>query len=175
MVPESRNGAGSLAFFDTLGSKKPPAGAGEPTVSCKATAAFPMTPTQADSPKASRKYPVRRRKSLVGTLREVKTHTEKSIMSQEEVISIVEPIVIHAAPPSAFARAMFGHRSELMEPSDRGNTCLHPLGLTRHFSLYGPGTKVDAFAEPSPDDLILRAQSSKSPLWRTPAGHDSIG
>ena len=167
--PESSNGASSVAILGRLDSKKPLASAGATPAALGATAAASATPTQVDHQNISRRYPVRERKRSVEASQGGKSAGAKgSIVPRSEVRSIEDPVIIRVASPSAFARTMFGYRTELVQTPNNDKKCLDPSRCLQHqFPLHEPETKIDAFAEPSPDDVVLKAQSSKGPLRGT--------
>lgn len=124
------------------------------------------SPTQATR---TQKMPLRRREPLVEEQPEsIKVDTESSNPAQLEAEENVEPPVIPAALPSAFAQTLFGLSPISRQTTDQGPSLdcnlissqpvLFPL-ISRAMT----GAESAAFAEPSPDDIVLKAQNSKGP------------
>lgn len=166
--PESSNVVSSVAILDRLGSKKSQASADGTTAALEATTATSATPARVGLQNNSRRYPVRERKLSVEASQLGTTAVKESTVPASEATSTENIVITHVASPSAFARTMLGYRTELVESSDRDSKCLDPpASLPHHFSLGASETKIDAFAEPSPDDVVLKAQSLKGPLRGT--------
>ena len=98
----------------------------------------------------------------------VKAKLDSSKPAEPEAKEDVEPSAIRAALPSAFAQTLFG-----LSPTSRQETD-ERQSFDRSLRSLGPATfpllsyemtsaELAAFAEPSPDDIVLKAQNSKGP------------
>lgn len=66
------------------------------------------------------------------------------------------PLVAPKAIPSKFARTMFGGSEDLQK------TPYQPMQTLYYRVPQAPDANCDGFVEPSPEDIVLKAQSSKS-------------
>ena len=154
MKPEPSS---SVALLDKLGSKKSQVDTGER----RATATALATPEHVGYQNPSRKYPVRERNASSDALQaDIDAADLSNVIDQgNSKASVVTPV----AHPSEFARTMLGYRSGL-GPTPNHETSSFYLPLSpRQLSIHRPETLINAFAEPSPDDVVLKAQSSKGP------------
>ena len=159
-----RSGAitSSVALLDKLGSKMSLETSNELAVASKTATARPLSPVQVDTLRISRKYPVRERDALNNdTARDTITSVE-SIVSEKK--RDPNPLSIPIALPSAFARTILGQSFEGVPTPGQNNSCCGLVRTPYQFSLHVADAKMDAFAEPSPDDVILKAQTSKGLL-----------
>jgi elongation factor 1 alpha-like protein len=113
-------------------------------------------PTASTAKESPRTYPVRKRKNS-------DPHQKTSQPAQPEVPTSVEPVQLHIplpsieqAKPSAFASIMFG--STEPNQSRHSTSSLFTLPYLANTSM----NSTDAFAGPSPDDIVLAAQSKGS-------------
>ena len=118
------------------------------------------TSKSSTSLKGTGKYPVKMSKAPI---QEPTASPKADVVPESTKDSTIETLFI-AAAPSAFARTMFGAGSDQHAPA------LHrPLTFTTHFSPYGLAgdfTESNAFAGPSPDDVVANAQSAFKGLKR---------
>ena len=159
MNPEPSSSASSVALLDKLGSKKAQVDTGER----RATATALATPEHVGYQNPSRKYPVRERNASSEALQADIDAADLPNVINQGVTNSKALVVTPVAHPSEFARTMLGHRSEL-GPTPNHETSSFYLPLSpRQLSIHRPETLINAFAEPSPDDVVLKAQSSKGP------------
>lgn len=162
--PESSSMSRSVVLLDKLSSKKSPGKATDLPTALESPAAAPALPMTETIPNVPRKYPVREH-GILGTKTE-----ESTVIAPESQLpeggapeDLEEPFT-PAAPPSAFAKTVFGHRSEGALPPNQYIPCYNPLQSSYYIPFHNPDAKLDFFVEPSPDDVVLKAQSSKGPL-----------
>ena len=136
------------------------------TESSKPTEPEIFPPTQ--GPRKRRMLLRRRESSSEGQSETTELATEPSTSAEPEAEEDVGPPVIPAALPSAFAQTLFG-----LPPISRQETYERP-SLDSHIKSSQPvlfsltshvmtSAEIAAFAEPSPDDIVLKAQNSKGP------------
>ena len=159
MNPESSDSASSVALLDKLGSKRSQVHSSEP----RATATALATPEHVGYKNPPRKYPVRERNASSEALRAEIDVADVSSVFDQGVITSKASVVMPVAHPSDFARTMLGYRCELGPNLSHDTSSFYSLLSPRRLSLHGPETLINAFAEPSPDDVVLKAQSSKGP------------
>ncbi|KAL9103983.1 MAG: hypothetical protein Q9163_001045, partial [Psora crenata] len=102
-----------------------------------------------------RKYVSRQRRSPTPPHTDSQSRLTTSPAEAQNTAEITQAMIIPIASPSLFAKAMFGRPP----PEPHHVTCLDPSRL-----LAMPSNEMnangDAFADPSPDDVVLRSQSS---------------
>jgi len=173
--PSEGNMNSSVALLDKLGRKgAPPA----PSTIASGQDKVPVlkdVPPPITSP-ARRKYPNQGRTS-VGEIRSKSksTELEPPELIVEDPKESDEPPFVQAASPSAFARTMFGlptapnpnlgHPALPKKSSHRSYNLSYALPY--HLMM---DTELNAFAGPSPDDIVLKAQNSKAQNSKGPAG-----
>lgn len=155
--PESSNSASSVALLDQLGSKRSQVNTGEP----RSTATALATPEHVGYQKPPRKYPVRERNASSEALRADIDAADVSNLFDQGVTSSKASVVMPIAHPSEFARTMLGYRSELGPTPNHDTSSFYSPLSPRQLSLHSSETLINAFAGPSPDDVVLKAQSSK--------------
>ena len=156
---ESSSLASSVALLDKLGSKKAQVNTGEP----RATATTLATPQHVGYQNSPKKYPVRERNASSKALRADIDAAGVSNVFHQEVTSNKTSVVMPVAHPSEFARTMLGYCSEPGPTLNHNTSSFYSPLSQRQLSLQRPETLINAFAEPSPDDVVLKAQSSKGP------------
>ena len=159
-----RSGAitSSVALLDKLGSKMLLETSSELAVASKTATARPLSPVQADTLRTSRKYPVRERDVLNSNTAKDAITSVESILSKKK--RDPESLSIPIALPSAFARTILGQSFKGVATAGQNDSSCGPVRTPYQFSLHVADAKMDAFAEPSPDDVILKAQTSKGLL-----------
>lgn len=130
----------SVALLDKLGAKTRESA---PTREAKPAPSEP-----------SRRYPVRKQKSpdRPPIQQAILETTSNSNLDDNEKASV--PVLPPLATPSVFATTMFAFSMH-----DRGDFGLQPV---QPFYSNRSDTNLEAFADPSPDDIVLKAQSSAS-------------
>lgn len=173
--PSEGNMNSSVALLDKLGRKGAPR-APDRVARGQDEVPIPKDVTHPITNSACRKYPVQRRASIEEARSESKRpelEPPKPIM--EDPKKGDETTLVPVAPPSAFARTMFG----LLTAPDPKNGCsalsdeLAPHSHNPSYALPYRSmmdTESAAFTGPSPDDVVLKAQNSKAQNSRGPAG-----
>ena len=159
----SRSGTvtSSVALLDKLGSKMSLETADGLAVAPKAAITRLSSPVQADTSKTPRKYPVRERDVLNSN------PAKAAITNLSEKKRDPEPLSIPIALPSAFARTILGESFEQGPTSSQYDSSCDLFDSPYRFSFHVADAKKDAFAGPSPDDVVLKAQTSKGLLRGT--------
>ena len=169
MKENARSGSGtvtsSVALLDKLGNKMSLETPNELEMGPKAATVKPLNPVQADTSKTSRKYPARERGVLNSKTSEDAITPVESIISERK--RDPETFFIPIALPSAFARTILGPSFERAPTSGQADPPCDLVGSPYHFFFDVADAKMDAFAEPSPDDVVLKAQTSKGLLHDT--------
>ena len=155
----------SVALLDKLGSKMSLETPNEFAVAPKAGTVNSLSPVQADTPKTPRKYPMRERDVLNSNTTKDAINPLKRILSEKK--KTPELLSVPIALPSAFARTVLGRSFERAPTSGQTNSSCDLVRSPHQFSFHVADAKMDAFAEPSPDDVVLKAQTSKGLLRGT--------
>ncbi len=173
--PSEGNMNSSVALLDKLGRKgAPPApgkmASGQDEVPLLKDVTPPIT-----NP-ARRKCPIQGRANIREARSESKSsELESPKLIMEEPKKSDKPPFVPAALPSAFARTMFGLPTG---PIANNEVSASPKEFSPHsynLSYALPyrsmmDTASGVFTEPSPDDVVLKAQNSRSQISRGPAG-----
>ena len=159
----SRSGTvtSSVALLDKLGSKMSLETANGLAVAPKTAIVRPLSSVQADTSKTPWKYPVRERD--VSNSNPAKDAI--TILSEKK--RDPEPLSIPIALPSAFARTILGESFERGPTSSQHDSSCDLFHSPYRFPFHVADAKTDAFAGPSPDDVVLKAQTSKGLLRGT--------
>lgn len=161
----------SLVILDKLYRKDssttadPSPGKSEPEIS-ETTSPKPSSSAARSS---ALKYPTRKRESVDQSQpKEEASDPRPRRPSDAELEKRPEPIIAPAAHPSAFAQTMFGLPTERSANEARLPADSSPLDALNSLQYALPKTsktasEPNAFTGPSPDDIVLKAQSSKGP------------
>ena len=160
--PRSGTVTSSVALLDKLGSKASLETSKELAVALKAATGRPLSPVQADTLKAPRKYSVRDCDVLNRNKAKDAITLVEPIPSEKK--RDPEPLSIPIALPSAFARTILGQPFKGAPTSDQNDTSCGLVRSLYQFSFHVADAKKNPFAEPSPDDVVLEAQTSKGLL-----------
>lgn len=160
--PRSGTVTSSVALLDKLGSKMFQETSKELAVAPKAATLRPLSPVQAATPKIPRKYPVR--ECDVSNSNKAKD----AITPVEPILSEnkrdPEPLSVSIALPSAFARTILGQPFKGAPTPGQNDSSCDLVRSPYQFSFHVADAKQNPFAEPSPDDVVLKAQTSKGLL-----------
>lgn len=162
--PESGSVTSSVTLLDKLDRKIPKESLDEPKGSAKASILISQSPTNATNQKDSRRYPMRERKNLDTITPECIAVDVESMDPARKSRQELEPQSMPVAPPSAFAQTVFGNCRHRTQTSSQDNSAAVSLWSSYQFPFQIAIAKVNAFAGPSPDDVVLKAQNSKGPL-----------
>lgn len=162
--PESSGVTSSVALLDKLESRNPKGSSDELKTAAEASISIPQNPTKATKQKASREYPIRERENLDTTTADCVAVDLKCVVPERRYPQKLEPQSMPVAPPSAFAKTIFGDCSDRARTSSQNNPAFVSLWSPYQFPFHTAMTKVNTFAGPSPDDAVLKAQNSKGPL-----------
>lgn len=173
--PSEGNMNSSVALLDKLGRKgAPPAPGRIASRQDEVPVLKDVTPPITNL--ARRKYPIQRRASIGEARSESKSsELESPKLIMEDPKKSDDPPFVSAALPSAFARTMFGLPTA-PDPNNEVSASpkeLNPHSYTLSYALSYRSmmdTESDAFTGPSPDDVVLKAQNSKTQNSRGPAG-----
>ena len=171
--PLERTSNSSVALLDSLGWTRPSSTATNTARGQKEDAPKPQASSLSTHMSVVRKYPTRRRAS---TKDDEPDSSRLRLESPKPIVNDTQdtprPLAILAASPSAFAQTMFGlpsatsrgfdHLSVQKESSRRPHVTHYALPLTPMTI-----TESSAFAGPSPDDVVMKAQNSKGPARGT--------
>ena len=152
----------SVALLDKLGGKMSLDSPSKLAVTPDAATARALNHLQADNPKTVKKYPVRERDVLNSRIAKDAIPPGDCILSETK--RDPEPLSIPIALPSAFARTILGQTFERGTTSGQNDSSCDLVRSPDRFSFHIADAKMDIFAEPSPDDVVLKAQTSKGLL-----------
>ena len=159
----------SVALLDRLRRKVPSSAPNTVAIASREELPLPTVASPSSSSPAARKYTTRRHRSAdKGKSENSKSELEIPKPTEADPEQSSKLSAIPAALPSAFAQTMFGmpvatnreigHASPHKDPLHRSHVLDYALP---HHSM--KDTESIAFTGPSPDDVVLKAQSSKGP------------
>ena len=154
---DAQNAPTSVALLDKLGAKsrarKP-----DPQFGLSSSDSQ-VIPAEQEKTKQARQYP--HRKSLSAEAEPTEQLTEPSSMATDDLPSSdgdSKPEQSPVAAPSVFARIIFGPSAELLTPAHESANTHMSKSLEYH-------AEFD-FTVPSPDDVVIKAQSTKRPAQK---------
>lgn len=163
--PESGGVTSSVALLDKLDSRNPKGSSDELKTAAEASILISQNPTKAIKQKASREYPIRERENLDTITADCIAVDLECMVLGRKNLQKLEPQSMPVAPPSAFAKTIFGGRGDRARTSSQNNPAC--VSLWSPYTFHNAMAKVNTFAGPSPDDAVLKAQNSKGPLRGT--------
>ena len=161
--PASDNVNSSVALLDKL--KSPQATPITTAAASQATAFYSKDSAWLDSRPSSRRFPIRAKARTKSTPQEDQHVLEGPVTRNNELAESPEVVTKPVASPSPFAITLLAQQSPLLKENkqtqDRETSI--PRRLPYYYSIYSSETNFTAFEEPSPDDVVVEAQSSKGP------------
>ena len=162
--PASSSVANSVALLDKLGSREPQDSPKDVAATLGPPAATNGMSAKLSSQKAFRRYPVRKRENPVAQTGKNTVGAIEPTFCEETATGYSDPVLIPISSPSAFAVTVFGKGSGRKQTLGQYQERCDHMHLSFNFPIIRGDAETNAFAGPSPDDIVLKAQTAKGPL-----------